>query len=205
VKKHGGITAPAMRWTACIGVGLLIITIGCGKKNPADSGSDAFDYYPMSVGSWWEYSGVFPNTHKDSVAGTVAFPGSATSFRVIRRLLGDTSTTYVLKTPNEIRRYYFLGDTLFYSVYLKFPLAIGNAWAVTAFDSIQYYDSMRVTGKGTVTVPAGTFRDCYRILHKYFNGREDPSVSELWFAPNAGLVYSPGETDSIRLINYKIK
>ncbi|MDI6739079.1 MAG: hypothetical protein QME74_01795 [Candidatus Edwardsbacteria bacterium] len=196
--------------TICFVAILLIVPVGCSKKNPTGNTSIVPDYYPLSVGSWWQYSGTMIRVDKDSIIGTVAFPGNITCYCVFRRwmidtVLGDTFTTYISKTAHEVRRYYILGDTAFYSVAMRFPIAVGNAWAVRVYDSIQYYDSMRVIGTGNVSVPAGLFTGCYRILHKYYYGREDPGTSELWFAPNVGFVYSPGIADTTRLINYQIK
>jgi hypothetical protein len=189
---------------------LLVYMMGCGKKNPTGNTTSVPDFYPMSIGSWWQYSGTMIKAEKDSIMGTVTFPGNIVCYRVLHRwgidsILNDTFTAYVSKTPQEVRRYYFLGDTSFYSVNIKLPIAIGNAWAARVYDSTQYYDSMRVVGTGSVTVPAGSFTNCYRIIHKYYDGREDPRSDEWWLAPNIGFVYGPGNTDTTRLVHYQIK
>jgi hypothetical protein len=60
---------------------------------------------------------------------------------------------------------------------LKFPLNVGDKW-----QGLFYYEYV---GTGTVSVPAGTFGNCYKIEIKNANGDH---VSTSWFKPGVGFV-----------------
>lgn len=180
----------------------FVASLSCNKKNPVVSdGTPQPDYYPISSGSWWQYSSFWDYT--DSIGETDTLSNGSTVFALYTNILGTIYKTYVQKTNSEIRRYYFLNDTSFYFVILKTPLYVGLKWEVTKDTVSATYDSMIVTGSGTITVPAGTFANCFQILHKWDDQREDPGSNIKWYAPNVGFVFNPG--DSTKLISYSIK
>jgi hypothetical protein len=177
----------------------FIALLSCSKKNPIiGGGTPQPDYYPISSGSWWQYS-----SYIDSIGVSNALFGGITVFTLYTITSSDTIETYLFKDYKEIRRYTSLSDTNYYLIILKYPLYVGLKWEVTPHPLLANYDSMYVIDLGCVTIPAGTFTNCYKILRKRDNIREDPDSTIKWYAPNVGFVFNPG--DSTKLISYSIK
>lgn len=104
---------------------------------------------------------------------------------------------WVVETPlggQKSAMFYFLrhGDTIFKFVpgaggrveriiYLILPLAVGRQW----FDSEQQRERTEVTGSETVTVPGGTFQNCFRIETR---SNRVEFRQTMWLAPGLGVV-----------------
>jgi len=169
------------------------------------------DYYPVSVGSWWVfYYSAFSGTAKDSVADTTTLPGGIAAYVIRHRSAfgnpphEDTSTTYIVRTAREVRRYYARPDTYSYTV-LRFPLKVGDAWSEwTTFDGM--YDSMTVAGRGTVSIPAGSFARCFHVIEKcLYDPYSSVQTREFCYAPDVGFVRGRlFASDTIELIDYHI-
>ncbi|MBU1355523.1 MAG: hypothetical protein KJ620_03070 [Candidatus Edwardsbacteria bacterium] len=180
----------------------LVTLLSCSKKNPVGSdGTTQSDYYPISSGSWWKYSSFWDYT--DSIGETDTLSTGSLVYALYTITAGYTMKVYLQKTDKEIRRYPSLSDTNYILVLLKYPLYVGLKWEVTPYPLLANYDSMYVIGLGSITVPAGTFPNCYKILRKRDNIREDPVSTVKWYAPNVGFVFNP--EDSTKLISYSIK
>ena len=88
------------------------------------------------------------------------------------------------------------------SLYI-FPLETGNSWSI-------YADSSHVASKGSLSVPAGSFDNVYRIstggggVNAFF-------AQDAWFKPGVGIIQvthyefnNPG-TYTLKLIDYHLK
>jgi len=80
---------------------------------------------------------------------------------------------------------------------LELPLRDGAFW----YGSAEYGVSIEVLDRETVTVPAGTFRNCFRIRVR----TDAPYAMDFWLAPNKGIVrwrrqLSKGRIETVQLL-----
>lgn len=167
------------------------------------------DYFPMTVGSSWSYRGYVrlrsgtdepPDTIQTLQAQAQATRrtslvagGEVTEFvtttQIQIRYPFDTSytaveTTYHRETGNLILCYESLSDNE-PDTSLVLPLVRDKTWrvneAVTA----------RVIGQEDVTVPAGVYRNAWKIEYTYSAGGQS-FTQQVWYAGNVGLVKVQG-------------
>lgn len=214
--RYGIFAHAAMHRTRQLTLAISLITvIGCGKGSPTGTTANVPDFYPIRVGSWWVYYySAFSGTVKDSVADTTTLPGEIRAYVIRHRSYfgnppyEDTSTSYIVRTTEEVRRYFALPD-LYSFIILRLPLKVGVSWVQRPTIDSTVYDSMTVAGRGTVTAPAGTFAHCFRIVEKYEDSMDPyhpgPFTREFWYAPNVGFVRGRlFDSDTIELIEYHI-
>lgn len=70
--------------------------------------------------------------------------------------------------------------------WLKEPLQAGHHWDDSSPD--HYWEI--IATDATVTVPAGTYNDCFQVVEHWVTLDEIPYQSTAWFAPGVGLVQS---------------
>jgi hypothetical protein len=104
---------------------------------------------------------------------------------------------WVVETPYDSARmtkYFYVvkGDSIFQVVpgrggapervlYLLMPLKVGAKWS----DSKDQREQSEVVTRDSVAVPAGTFRDCFKVVT---TGVHVDLVTEKWLAPGVGVV-----------------
>ncbi|MGQ9817859.1 MAG: TapB family protein [bacterium] len=166
-------------------IALLIIGCGGGEKN----------YFPLTEGNTWNYRTISTTTIGDSTlsdTGTVKMEITAKTTlnngtEVYEQILtidqsGDTS--YMQETDDYLLSYDDKADTKPDTI-LAFPLEEGKTWTVSK-DSL-YTETSKAMGKESVTVPAGTYDDCWKIADIL----SDSASSETTFyylAPDVGLI-----------------
>ncbi|MEO0136486.1 MAG: hypothetical protein ABIL40_04575 [candidate division WOR-3 bacterium] len=192
-------------------VPFLLLLIGCGGGEK--------DYWPLSVGNVWEYQAQitittpdtnFTNTDtlKIEITQETTLDNGKKVFESITSN-GSSDTTYLEKTDDYLFSYENKADTE-PDTMLAFPLEEGKTWTVRK-DSL-FTETVKVLGKESVTVPAGTYDDCWKGM-VITTGTTIAETSYIWLAPDIGQVkMTMVEQDSsyklemkMELINVTIK
>jgi len=167
--------------TAAVCLSCLLTGPGCDKSAGAD-------YWPMAEGNLWQYRSVMIYAQPDSApdtlinedymtwkCGSQVTLDSGPKAWAVEVSIGDTM--YFSESRNAVLLYDDVSDTD-PDTWLVFPFEEGKTW--------NYADgTMLVREKGTVEVPAGTFKNCWKV--EMLEGGS-MSQSFLWFGPNLGLV-----------------
>jgi hypothetical protein len=167
--------------TAAVCLSCLLTGPGCDKSAGAD-------YWPMAEGNQWVFREVEiiaqPDSTPDTLidenymtwkCGSEVTLGSGTKAWVMD--VGSSDSMYFRDSGSAVLLYDDVSDTD-PDTWLLLPLEEGKTWHYAS-------GTMTVREKGTVEVPAGTFKNCWKvemlgsgIQHQLF----------LWLAPNVGLV-----------------
>jgi hypothetical protein len=147
----------------------IVLIIGCG--------SDAV-YFPLTVGNQWEYSITqtitltSPDTSWEYTGNSVTEITTETTLDnglSVLELVTTTTWDDTLMTDTTVTTY--VEETEDY-------MLIYNNKADTDPDMTAY-----VVGKAIVTVPAGSYDDCWQIEYTFSGG-----LNTDWFAPDFGIV-----------------
>ncbi len=164
---------------------LLIIGCGGGEKN----------YYPLSEGNTWNYRTIQTMTIGDS---TIVDTGSVSTTITVKTKLNDGTdvyeqitnieglgdTSYVQETDSYILGYGDKADASPDTI-VTLPVEEGNTW--TVYSDSDYTETGKVMGKETVSVPAGSFGDCWKIAYiTQFDSEVETSY--VYLAPDVGLI-----------------
>lgn len=174
----------------------LLFAAGC-SQNSAGKHPSQGDYFPLALGDTWTYR-MSP--------GTKVYEAQVTAQKVIGgintyALAVEDTYSYLAVRPDGVYQYgqgdpddpksavLFSPPQLLYQL----PFDVGDEWNTpvlaepTGKDSETVYVGGQVDSVETVTVPAGTFRDCYKLTVD--DPRDSPANrTDLWFAPNVGIV-----------------
>jgi hypothetical protein len=156
------------------------------------------DYFPFDDGRAWRYAASeydiagAETTETESRAYQIAVSGSGTEAG-----LGKVSEVTITRDDEPYLSFFFrktrnavlvlpaahldgLEPTPGWVRLLELPLRRDAFWYGDAEHSV----SFEVMAREDVSVPAGAFRNCFRIrIHA-----AEPYVMDFWFAPNAGIV-----------------
>jgi len=170
---------------------VIALIIGCG-------GDDVENFFPLVVGNVWNYDLLYTMMAVD----TTEYTGTSTTeitqettldndvdvFEQVTTTVWDDTTvmvnsvdtTYIQETEDYILVYNDLADTE-PDTSLVLPIEEGNTWTVYADTT----DTLTadVIGQEDVTVPAGTYADCWDIMYTSLGQTQDD-----WFAPDVGIV-----------------
>jgi len=163
-----------------------LMLIGCSDNAFNFGGENGLDHIPLSSGSSWSY------IRFDSVAAME----DTVIFNIIGQVIsihGDTGIE-IEKVDSTVNKSYAImdSDTLSFIsdleppiiVFGRFvlPLKVGNQWLGNS-----QFDSVRVVSRETVEVPAGVFKETYRVERKswIFN---QTNQTTYWIAPGIGIV-----------------
>jgi len=206
-----------MRSSFRLSLGLCsLIALSCSDMILYRSGED---YFPLVNGSEWKYT-CGDDTSYVEVAGD-SFVGGRTATVV----LVDYSPDYWYREPTQARRFFCrtknvggFEDTLEarYGLVYMFPFVEGDSWQETfedtiiilGTDTISYYHRLKavVADIEDISVPAGTFGQCYRL--DFTEEIHDPDVDTMryseWLAPGVGLVKRTTDTREEQLAEYRI-
>ena len=171
---------------------ILAIFFSCSKETVKPNVL-ASEYFPNSVGNYWEYD-VYDSTSSKRYNVTVNITGT--------QKLADSQIAYVYKYqyPWASDTNYVRVDHDTVKVYdkfrtesingLRFPLKIflipfqdGQRWD----GKLLAIDSSHVTNKSTITVPLETFKNGFSIYHHYI-GPNIEYNDTYNFIPNVGMV-----------------
>lgn len=139
----------------------------------------ATDYYPLAKGLVLAYS-------SDSVEGPSTFKDECLAVAV----KGDKTTATFRKTveepgkPPKVNEFTVTRDSKGVYRYgekeLGLPVKLGKKWTI----SPREYKITSLTE--TITVPAGTFKDCLEISYLVAGG--DGGSGQIYFAPGVGMI-----------------
>jgi len=147
---------------------IIVLIIGCG-------GDDETNYFPITVGNEWNYdmtmtqiividtmtsdTTVQTGTNSSEITAETTLDNSTAVFEMIMTMTFDDTlipvfadTSYVEETEDYLLTYSNKSDTVPNDTMLALPLETGKTWA-----------DYEVMGQKNVTVPAGTFNDCWEI------------------------------------------
>ncbi len=163
---------------------LVVLIVGCG------SDEEGTVFYPLSVGNEWNYNMSMTRTTPtdttvetgsdklEITAETTLDNGTAVFEWVLTITFDDTlmpdiiDTSYIEETEDYILQYDAKADTVPSDTMLALPLETGKTWA-----------DYEVMGQEDVTVPAGTFNDCWEVREV-----DDEFTLYVYWAPDVGAV-----------------
>jgi hypothetical protein len=149
---------------------VIMSTIACTEVN---------DYYPLAEGNTWVYqdsamsaTDTIVTFYETEITGHRQMHNKDLWVRVTTLSDGQCDTTYLEEYNNYVFLYINDYDTI-PDTLLSLPLEQGKTWTVN------YLTIATVKEKLIISVPAGTFFDCWRI---------DYNHDEYYFAPDVGMV-----------------
>ncbi len=176
-----------MRTTSILAL-VIIVFVGCSKKDDVVKMENAEQYFPIEVGDTWYYT----------------FSGSGMVFPIMRQVRAEIDTFGVTCMPvyderDSLEECWRVDSDGFWIHLLAFryvpdpPLLIPfdmRSDTPHAFDSDLGGSRMKgkITFEGyvTKTVPAGTFQNCFKLRYDI---EDDPPYSyHEYYAPNVGLL-----------------
>jgi hypothetical protein len=180
----------------------VLLLAGC-KLNDGVLRRSAADYFPLHAGSEWRYD-------LDGTTSLVRVRGdSLVDNYPVTVVLRDYEEEYWLESQGDVSRFVStvvnLGGTDYpleqrFRRFYVLPFVLGNSWSDdfndtvdVLGDTIHYRHEIdgKVTAIDTVTVPAGSFADCYEVDLNELVVVNDSVASistQEWYAPNVGLV-----------------
>jgi hypothetical protein len=175
--------------------------------------ADQATYYPIMVGTTWQYRDTLADGSGEVGTTTVSVTSIGTGNNDVPVYLfeyafasGSGQTLYMEVTSDGVwmhrsTRRNFGGGTDGDFVYLpamqlySFPLAVGGTWqSVSALRFANGFfgnlttitDTHVVDGMEDVSVPAGTYQNCFRLNDSIKAGANDPMASTTWLCPGVG-------------------
>ena len=147
---------------------IIVLITGCG-------GDDGTNYFPLTVGNEWNYdmtmteiividtvtsdTTVVTATNECEITAETTLDNSTAVFEMISTMTfedtlipGFADTSYIEETEDYILMYDTKAATVPDDTMLALPLETGKTWA-----------DCEVMGQENITVPAGTFNDCWKI------------------------------------------
>ena len=176
---------------------LTALLITSCHKDTVKPNIQASEYFPNSIGDYWEY-----DVH-DSTAGYTEVENYTVKVTIagITKLV-DGNDAYVWQysypSGNDTNYIRIVGDTvktfdLIYSktiIDLQFPRKI----YIIPFSNEQRWDgkllaidSFHVYTTAQIKTPAELFTNCFNIYH-YYLGPNIENIDNYWFKPNVGMV-----------------
>jgi len=168
---------------------LALSAIALFSLSCEEAGDGGAFSYPHPDQATWVYGidvpGIGTLAYQDSLMwtldGTYDHPTAGTVQWFDNYTYDETSDTweydfsyYLLVTNDEVRFYY--DDTSSYYTFLKMPLKVGDEWQVSAAETA------KVLAQENVTVPVGTFNNCYKIQYSLSGS----PYMNLWFPSGVG-------------------
>lgn len=152
---------------------LYIATRGDGIWRYESRAPSLDEYFPLQVGNWWTFSKSLTETIIDTVRINDSLYFQFDQFRHIpHALLRMTSDNTLLIRAHDSEQ-----------MWLDFAANIGDSWPVKT--PLSEWSVHLESKTDTITVPAGTFTNCYRFWFQ-FNGADNDWLE--WYAPGVGPV-----------------
>lgn len=156
-----------------------ILISGCGEDDERFVGELNSSYLPISVGNWWKYVDSDYSEDGDIVVitGTTRLKDGETV--LVAEV--DDEKGYISRAANDMVIFHEALDDLAGELMYRPPLIVGVTWEGN-------HASMEVVDKGTVTTPAGVFRDCYQIDARITDDSGHSDHYSIWLAEGVGPV-----------------
>ncbi len=181
-----------------IGAALAVLLVACGD----DGGTGPTPtpvYFPMAQGNSWTYTdGEEPATLE--IKGKARHANGKKVYEFYWTYSSgekaDSGTEYGLQNVNALFWYPDLKGGAYYQV-LKYPPKVGDSWLFDPFASVKASYAL----KESVTVPKGTFKDCFCAEIKGEGG----AFQRVWFKPGVGFIqYKDSNGFQLKLVDYKV-
>jgi len=186
------------KYLACLFLFSPLLLATCQKSPTGPQPIE--NLFPLTVGNYWVYEGKICNwvcfdseiweeiIGKDTLSdGSLVFVKRKIIFHSAD--LSDTLISYLKFEGNELREYLDKNYSCEFKILLKVPLQIGAEWNIdTCFcDACPLMVAITDTIETmeNITVPAGSFNDCYRIVT--CNCPASIVTGNRWFAPYIGI------------------
>ena len=199
-----------------------VLFVSCNKEVKEPSG----DPFPNQVGDHWEYLYNDGSDNRDlqinvDIVGTGKLPdgSEATIWNTTLHLSADTvyliDSVYVVENNQEVFLFHAPCWTCTQKMpdewrsYIR-PLHVNSYW----YNQAPWGDTTRVLSQEDITVPAGTFPNTFKLIHKVGYAVNSYTNDTIWLTPNIGMTkYSQNEfslgplpgNGTWELTNYSLK
>ena len=177
---------------AHLAIAAALLAFGCqsgGQTDVAPSPTSVFDLYPIGVGHAWSYDIVQPG--KDTVLLT-------------SRVTAAEATFFRLDTVKEEIEYALRAEGIFKPqmgyFLLKDPLQQGAKWP-SALGGEVHIEEMGLE----VTVPAGTFPQCVRVVEEVYQRQKIEWTYAPGVGPIEGRVFDLRPTPPVLVIHARLR
>ncbi len=205
-----------------MGLLALVYGMGCGggeENNPPPSGQPL----PLAIGNWWFTRGEYDTTSWDTtkIVDDTVYEGHSAFLAQYIMPEGQVDTMifyyadgflhYIYNTSMESFSFTVHGRT-------KENMAVGDTWTIFTYDTsiapgydMSFIALARVLAVEDITVPSGSFKNCYKLLDSltvYMNGTPMSTyMNHTWIAMGVGAVYNQDLQDSTlntELVDYHL-
>ena len=189
--------------------------LSCRRENPILPNPPSYDTivadtFPNQIGDRWTYS-VFDSTTLKTqtvlvkIIGDTVFSNNE-KFKIWEYFYPDKRDTAYVNIVGDTVNFNFKSG--FYNTKYTFPLYVGKSWLSGKSGSTH---SSTVEKIESLTVPAGTFKDCYQIKTT-IAGYNYVLITENWFMPKIGFIqhhinkrsFGPADIQIWKLVNYNL-
>ena len=166
----------------------------------------AHEYYPNFIGNKWHLKDAASGEEKIvKITEKKVISGQETN--LMERITKDGTDKLYITTErdgtlklhrSEINVGFFGTLTFNYNppeIFIPYPLNVGIMWSVSGkakivLGTLSSLTLAIVEAKEDVTVPAGAFRDCFKIRQDYYitNPIKIQVTTYMWLAPDIGLI-----------------
>jgi hypothetical protein len=165
----------------------MMLGVGCTDQCTRPAKSPIPWDFPNRSGFTWTYATYDSiqqreDTLKVTVLHEITLPDGLPATAWEFASASSIDTQYVSIVGDTVRVMTEPGN-IWGSTKYVFPLQVGSAWSGDGG-----IDSSRVVAMGTVTVPAGSFTEAYRI-EQWGGALNDYWFIDSWFVPHVGLVF----------------
>ena len=199
---------------AAIFISAIITAVSCtpstkvpDTKTPPEKENISL-YYPLKVGSEWEYEGEGNEyaaytqkvTYSEDNKYQVMIDNGGTRAANIYEIKDDSIVNTYMEGEVYDEKNVLENNANIDTIIIKLPIEAGNKW-VSEENSYEIIDI-----NASVTVPAGTFQDCITVKEIY---KDKTAYRNYYYKKNVGLVKSEyktndGFTVSSLLKSYKL-
>ncbi|MCS7167662.1 MAG: hypothetical protein RMI91_01405 [Gemmatales bacterium] len=170
------------------------------------------DYYPLVVGTRWDYRIVFDGEVKGSISEVVAEQETINNVRLLRleaHVKGTVvATEHLRATPQGVYRHRVQGaESKSPVLVLRYPVKAGDSWKIATQVGQQRIEGKVTTRLDEVEVPAGKFKAI--VTEGDFEVDGKPLKVTTWFAEGVGVVKEiteliPGIATTIELEKFRL-
>lgn len=152
--------------------------------------------FPNEIGDHWRYRYIYSPSQifylDVDIIGTRIMPDGQSAKIWLYKYLSYTDTTFVVSDGQVAKIYgniyYSIPPPYYEIMHYSFPLQVGTVYAypVPAF----YRDTSKVLENLSLTVPAGTFNNTFKISKTRGYIVNSWTNDTIWFAPTVGMIKS---------------
>jgi hypothetical protein len=165
-----------------------VLLIGLVVPLPAQDTVKEFEYYPLKVGTTWEYlasGGLRITLRVTKVEKYNDVPCALVEASVKGKVLGGE---HIAVGKDGVYRHSMQGDKLEPALrFLKVPFKSGDSWKIEAKIAGQDVKTEYTYSEAEITVPAGKFKTIVTKTNKFTVGGKEIEAT-IWYAKGVGMV-----------------